>query len=537
MSAATAATGRVAAICFIAALSACGGGQETSTLATDAVARAATSLQGAAPNSGTPISAGFTQGDTVTVTSTVTTTIHGTPSLSGLSTIALGGSSSIVARGKTQYLVSFLTSPSLAVGHYTGNVQFNICTKFRNGVCAVVARGSPILVPYTLDVAAPVASTDWNTYQSNASHSGYVPITLNPTNFAKAWEWTDPSAGRITSVTIENGKVAVSQDKYFDDQSTYVLNKADGSLLWSHDFGYIFGLNPPALKDGTLYVAATGQSEDAYLYAFDAQTGAQKFKSPFSAQWDHYLAPTIADGAVLTNGGSYGGIYSLSATTGAQQWAVGGPQEDMLTPAVSSTDAFYYAYGSLYDVSLVDGSVKFSIADPQFSLCCYMQITAPILGTSGANVIAFSGDQFSGMASSSQGGYYSRQLINFDLAQKLISWRTANAFITQPALANATLYAGLATSAQLDAISEGDGTVQWSWHAPNGDTRFCRNVVATRNLIFASTDKAVYAIDIGTRQAVWSYPTPGEIALVDDTLVISEGCTASAGKLTAFRLN
>jgi outer membrane protein assembly factor BamB len=536
-SSAISASGRAVAVFLVAVLTACGGGQEAATTSPNPVALAASLTLAPSANSATPISASFTQGEPVTVTSTVTTAMHGTPSLSGLSGIALDGSSSVVAQSKGKYRVSFVTSASLAAGHHTGNVQFDMCTKFRNGTCAVVAHGSPILIAYTFDVTAPGASTGWNTFQGDAFHRGYVAVTLDPAKFAKAWEWNDPSAGRVTSVSIENGMVAVSEDKYFDDQSTYVLNKADGSVAWSHDFGYIFGLNPPALKDGTLYVAATGQSQDANLFAFDAQTGAQKFKSPFSAQWEHYLAPTIANGAVLTNGGAYGGIYSFSITDGAKQWAVGGPQEDMLTPAVSATDAYYYAYGSLYDINRADGSVRFSIADPQFTLCCYMQITAPILGTSGTNVIAFSGDQFSGMASSSQGGYDSRQLINFDLTQKLISWRTAAFYIAQPALANSTIYAGQAASAQLDAINEQDGSVQWSWHATNGDVRFCRNVVATQNLLFASTDKAVYAIDLATKQAVWSYPTAGDIALVNDTLVISEGCTASTGKLIAIRLN
>ena len=487
-------------------------------------------------NGATPISASLIEGDQVTVNSMVTTSLRGTPYLSGTSGIALAGSESITQEGSGQYRVSFTTAPTLQAGTHQGNVAFNVCTKpLSNGLCKSVAKGSPILIPYTLNVAARPASP-WNTFQGNEKHTGYVPVTLNPANFAKAWEWSNPTGSAITAATIENGKVAFSEDKYFDTQTTYVVNKSNGSLLWSHNFGYIFGLNPPALKDGTLYVAATGASQDAFLYAFDAQTGAQKFRSAFGAQWEHYLAPTVADGAVLTNGGVYGGLYSFSTTGGAQQWFKPGPQESMLTPAVSSTDAFFYAYGSLYAVNRADGSVRFSITDPLFTLCCYMQITAPVLGTGGTNVIAFSGDQFSGQASSSAGGYYARSLINFNLDQRNISWRTTNTYITQPALVNSTLFAGTLANPSLDAISELDGTVKWSWKPTSGDTRFCRNVVATQNLIFASTDVAVYAIDINTHQTVWSSPYPGDIAVDDDTLVISVGCHTSTGKVVAFKL-
>jgi outer membrane protein assembly factor BamB len=61
--------------------------------------------------------------------------------------------------------------------------------------------------------------------------------------------------------------------------------------------------------------------------------------------------------------------------------------------------------------------------------------------------------------------------------------------------------------------------------------------VVTDNLVFASSSSAVYAIDIATRQAVWSYPRPGMLALsADATLLIATGATASDGGVVAIRL-
>lgn len=34
---------------------------------------------------------------------------------------------------------------------------------------------------------------DWETFRANAAHNGFVPITLDPGKFAKAWEWKAPS--------------------------------------------------------------------------------------------------------------------------------------------------------------------------------------------------------------------------------------------------------------------------------------------------------------------------------------------------------
>jgi len=50
----------------------------------------------------------------------------------------------------------------------------------------------------------------------------------------------------------------------------------------------------------------------------------------------------------------------------------------------------------------------------------------------------------------------------------------------------------------LDAVSEADGHVEWSWTPPANDSSFHRNIVVTRNLLFVSTDMNVYATDIMT---------------------------------------
>jgi hypothetical protein len=536
---------------LVVALSACGGGggdgatepPQSASPQSARIETAGTSAKGvapAAPVAPKPISANLSAGDQVVVSFTATTNTKGTAMVSGLDEIALAGSLSVKTQGIREFLISFTTSPTLTAGTYRGFVTVNFCVKFLKGStgCQSVARGQEVRVPFEIVVGGtPVnIAGEWNTFQRDAKHTGYVPVTLDTSKFSKIWEWTDPAGGRITAPTIADGRVAISQDRYFAEQTTFVLNKLSGTAVWSHNFGYIAGLNPPAMKDGKLYVATSGHS-DTYLWGFNAATGEKLFSTPFSAQWEHYLAPTIADGDVFTAGGYHGGIYSFAAADGAQKWFTAGPQNDMFTPAVSATDAYYYAYGYLYAVNRADGSLRFTIPDPYYSWYGYSQISAPILGSSGANVIAFSGSNFSGTASSSTGGYSARKLLNFDLAQRTIAWQSANAYVTQPALLNSTLYAGLLTTPRIDAIGEQDGLVKWSWTATSGDSRTCRNVIATNNLIFVSTDVAVYAIDIASRKAVWSYPVSGDLAMDNgDTLVISVGCRESQGKLVAIKL-
>jgi outer membrane protein assembly factor BamB len=90
----------------------------------------------------------------------------------------------------------------------------------------------------------------------------------------------------------------------------------------------------------------------------------------------------------------------------------------------------------------------------------------------------------------------------------------------------------------LDAIDEVTGRILWSW-VPTGnvDTSFHRNIVVTRNILFVSTDKTVYALDLATKMPVWSYPKPGMLAIsADRTLYIATGALESDGKLVAVTL-
>lgn len=67
---------------------------------------------------------------------------------------------------------------------------------------------------------------------------------------------------------------------------------------------------------------------------------------------------------------------------------------------------------------------------------------------------------------------------------------------------------------RLEARSEADGSLLWSWMPPQaGDTGFVSEVLLTNTMIFVSTNLAVYGIDMTTHDLVWSYPLPGRLAL------------------------
>jgi len=98
--------------------------------------------------------------------------------------------------------------------------------------------------------------------------------------------------------------------------------------------------------------------------------------------------------------------------------------------------------------------------------------------------------------------------------------RKTGSFVGNPAIASDVLYATNQSPLSLQVLDEGTGTLQWSW-VPQGanETTFIGDVLLTRNLVFFSTNVAVYAVDTTTRSMAWSYPKPGRVTLSNNKVL------------------
>jgi outer membrane protein assembly factor BamB len=223
---------------------------------------------------------------------------------------------------------------------------------------------------------------------------------------------------------------------------------------------------------------------------------------------------------------------------GSRTWAhLASGAWDMFTPAVDDRYVYHYNGGSLFLIDRLNGQTVHSVEDPLGSSSAHSYHGSPMIGGSN-NVIAFARGAFSGRASSQVEQYEQRVLSSFNIATATYQWSTANSYLTTPAVAKGVIYAARNSPMSLDAIDERTGRLIWSW-VPVGstDASFHRNIVVTDNVVFVSTDRNVYALDLATKKPVWSLPAPGMLAISGDwTLYIATGATGSDGRLIAVNL-
>jgi len=385
-----------------------------------------------------------------------------------------------------------------------------------------ITRTDEKAVLYRAIVTEPAADS-WPMYQANSRHTGYLPLSLDPAGFGLLWRWqgaVNPQGWPLNPVTAAEGKVFCSvAGHFYGGPSLFVLEAENASVLWSKSFSGTVGagpssVNPPSFGYGHVYIQTGNHASDTWLRAYDATTGEFAFQSGHAAQWERYYAPTIHDGKVYINGGTYGGAYGFDAFTGAQQWFSGLPQYDQWTPAIDGDRVYCYVgeyQPGLYILNRATGARVGFIPDEHFEWNGWSMDLAPVVGTH-SDVIAI----------------HDGRLISFDTATNTIRWEVDGGFRGQPTVAHDAIYA--IQNGRLSVLDEVTHALLWSWQPPQG--QLAGALIATDTHVFGSTSTLVYAIDIASHQMAWLYPAGGQLALGNGALYVA----GANGVLTALRM-
>jgi hypothetical protein len=354
-------------------------------------------------------------------------------------------------------------------------------------------------------------ASDWTTYQGNEGHTGQVNAELLSDNFSV--DWTRKFDRPLQQVTAADGKVFVSAEVRFNpEEQFFTLDASNGETLWAKNFGSVNSVNAPSFAYGNVYLQTGNHGGDTFLRAYEADSGDLVFRSPHGAQWERYFAPTISDGTVFINGGTYGGMYSFDALTGDQNWFADLPQYDKWTPAVDDTYAYAFVgeYSpGLYVLDRDTGELAFRIDDPNFDWSGWSMNTAPVLGNN--NVL----------------GIHNGRLISFDIENQDINWEKARAYTGTPIVSETGQIYSI-DGGSFVALSEEDGSPLWSWESPSEN--LYGTALITENLFFVRSSTTTYAVDLETREEVWSIEQSGEMTWSEGKLYIA----SNDGTLTAI---
>jgi hypothetical protein len=437
----------------------------------------------------------------------------------------------ITSNNDGSFTLEFATSAAAAAAEYSGAATLKLCS---DSSCNNLQLVSSVSANYDIRVMSPTSNwpgdhqtsltawadaPDWQTFQGNSAHTGFVPVTISPDQLITRWQH-GVTTNQYFNDLVNLATVTTSNGIYYlaGGNALEARNELDASLVWRYDFsGLAFpSANPPAVSNGVVYVAA-GQQSSTYLFAFDAISGSLIFKSPLSSQFENYLAPTIGPDGVYTNAGTYGGLYGLGPT-GQQLFFTPLDQQSAWTPAVDADTVYAYTGSRLTLVDPVTGQVKGSIVDPTFTNYIYVVGGSVVLGAANSAFAAAYDNSWL------NGGGLGNSLIHFNTHALTVDWQSAGDYPATPAYNSGVLYAVNNKPLQLEARSEIDGSLLWSWVPPaSGDAGFKSEVLLTKNLVFVSTNLSTYAVDLSTHRAVWSYPVTGNLALSSNGVLYLEG--------------
>lgn len=413
------------------------------------------------------------------------------------------------------------TLQTASEGAHVGQASVKLC---RDAACAsrhpmpelklnyavnVLAANGPWLGNHLTALSAMPGAPEWSTFQGNAAHTGHVPVTLDPDRVSTRWQIGVPAFlyfnGRfnLATVTSEGGRLFMAGNNAVTARSEH-----DGSTLWTYSFSGLTypSVNPPAVRNGTVYVSA-GQQSSAAMFALDAVDGSVQFRSGMSNQWSNYLAPTVGPSGVYANAGTYGGMYAVDLQ-GTNLYYAYTAQQSTWTPAVDAQAVYAYSGDALRVFHPITGALQASITDPTFSNYIYEIGGSAVLGAPNSVFAAAYGNSFL------NGGGIGNYLVHFNLQSNTVDWTVRGVYPSTPAYDAGVVYVVNNNPLRLEARAETDGSLQWSWTPPSSaDTEFVSEVLLTKNAVIVSTDRSTYAIDRATHRPMWSYPAAGKLAL------------------------
>lgn len=443
-----------------------------------------------------------------------------------------------VSQADGSFSVQLSTVATASPGIYTGKIVVLACV---DAACAQPKSSGQMSIPYAITIyprgleryaaydrpLLPLAGgAPWITFQGNAGHTGFVPVTLDPAKFAARYRYTAKTAAGVElpmseiangagTVYFSSGGACCNSPEY----KTHALNEATAIPQW--EYAHTNPLAPaaqaPAIAGDQIYVIG-GANGSTTLAALSAAGGIRIRELVGGDLTGYSPAPTPFGGVVyapMLN--QVSAVTAVDVANGTQLYVKGsGVAATGWTPAVDNDFYYQYVDNYLYAAHRQTGVAAFAVAGaPTSAGQGYKPIFAPVIAAPNTVV-----------------GIDERTVAVFDTASKSLRWSMAGRFSRGAASDGTHLYVINGAGLSMEVRSLGDGSLAWNWQSVDFFTDYTSEPLVTNNLVFVSTMHATYAIDRTTHATVWTYPASGTLSLSPNGTLFIKGAT----KLVAIAL-
>lgn len=383
-------------------------------------------------------------------------------------------------------------------------------------------KGLPLTIPYTITVRknrniTPLAKatelTEWQKNRNgNDARTGYVPITLDYHKFNTRWRWKLPDAyGAVSWVspyTIANDTIFFVVNGSIRP-SLNTLKEYDASKIYRK---FLDGLDPsgytltaPVADNQRVYLSAVDATRSA-LFGIRQTTGASDFITPFPryfypnySYWteQHTFPPLLHNNSYYEECGFY--TCSVDTSTGKINWKT--QVNNRLTNG--GNNIYALIFGTLTKIDNANGAI---LGNYNFDRNASRAIEAyPIYINPNNIIVRWTVSKLSDI---------DQHIASIDMENRKINWITSGAFYTNPVTANNVVY--FVRNKILEARDVNTGTILWRKTVPADPNA----MLVTDNLFFLADGMKTYAIDLQSRNIVWTYNYgAGQLSISDNAIL------------------
>lgn len=339
---------------------------------------------------------------------------------------------------------------------------------------------------------------NWRSADLDESKSNYVPVRLDPARFTQRWSRAFPDTQLFNFVT-GNGKLFLRQYSNLEEEaSLLVINPANGETLRTEPFlpqeMYRFEL---MFENETLYFRGDRGYDGSLpmFHKYDPESGHKEFSTrnePAPFNWDPQLLDGTAYtwGLTTTPGSGSSTVTALDMGSGEVQWRTTVDGYGCTQALAVDLKRIYFCTSqALYVLDRATGKRLATLFQEEH----LNHWASTALDTDRNYLYVLNFDRITGIDldtltpvfSQSIGGSYSELAFN----RTHVFWRDESA---------------------LYGINIDTGQVDKTFTTPY---ELDYALIATDNLLFASSKTTTFAIDLETQTEVWSADLGGEIGL------------------------